>query len=68
MSVRSLTMSDNFLQRVLSSDAGVGALALRIPVGIIFAAHGAQKLVGWFCGYGRESMGRFFNSIGLGPG
>jgi putative oxidoreductase len=37
------------------------------PVGIIFAAHGAQKLFGWFGGYGLEGTGQFFGSIGLNP-
>ncbi|MBX3673257.1 MAG: DoxX family protein [Burkholderiales bacterium] len=61
-------MSDNFLNRVLATDAGLGPLALRVPVGIIFAAHGAQKLFGWFGGYGLEGTGQFFGSIGLNPG
>ncbi|MFM2055670.1 MAG: putative oxidoreductase MhqP [Pseudomonadota bacterium] len=61
-------MSKTFIQRVLASDAGVGALALRIPVGIIFAAHGAQKLFGWFGGYGLDGTGQFFASMGLSPG
>jgi putative oxidoreductase len=55
-------------QRVLGTDAGWGALALRIPVGIIFAAHGAQKLFGWFGGYGLEGTGQWMDSIGLAPG
>jgi putative oxidoreductase len=58
----------NFLDRVLSTDEGVGALALRIPVGIIFAAHGAQKLFGWFGGHGLEGTGQIFASVGLTPG
>lgn len=55
-------------QRVLGTDAGFGPLALRIPIGIIFIAHGAQKLFGWFGGYGLEGTGQFFGSIGLDPG
>lgn len=42
-------------------------LALRIPLGIIFAAHGAQKLFGWFGGYGLEGTGQWMASIGLEP-
>ena len=36
--------------------------------GIIFAAHGAQKLFGWFGGYGLEGTGQWMDSIGLTPG
>lgn len=61
-------MNNTFLQRILSTDNASGAMALRIPVGIIFAAHGAQKLFGWFGGYGLEGTGQFFGSVGLNPG
>ena len=56
------------VQRLLASNAGFSPLALRIPVGIIFAAHGAQKLFGWFGGYGLDGTGQFFGSVGLNPG
>ena len=46
----------------------MSALALRIPVGIIFIAHGAQKLFGAFGGYGLEGTGQWMASIGLEPG
>lgn len=58
----------HFVQRVLTTRTGWGTLALRIPVGIIFAAHGAQKLFGWFGGYGLEGTGQWMASIGLAPG
>ena len=61
-------MSTSLVNRVLATDDATAALALRIPVGIIFAAHGAQKLFGWFGGYGLEGTGQFFGSIGLTPG
>jgi putative oxidoreductase len=44
------------------------SLALRLPLGIIFAAHGAQKLFAWFGGYGLEGTGQFMASQGLEPG
>ncbi|MEZ9059976.1 DoxX family protein [Vibrio pelagius] len=56
------------IQKLAQSNAGFGALALRVPVGVIFMAHGAQKLFGWFGGYGLEGTGQWMASIGLGPG
>lgn len=56
------------IKRVFSTDSGWGPLALRVPVGIIFAAHGAQKLFGWFGGYGLEGTGQFLDTLGLSPG
>jgi len=56
------------LQPVFSTQAGLSALLLRVPVGLILAAHGAQKLFGWFGGYGLEGTGQWMASIGLEPG
>ena len=56
------------LRKFLESNAGISALAVRVPVGIIFMAHGAQKLFGWFGGYGLEGTGGWMESIGLAPG
>ncbi len=56
------------LNKLLISNAGLGPLMLRVPVGIILAAHGAQKLFGWFGGYGLEGTGQWMASIGLAPG
>jgi len=56
------------LNTLLSSKAGAAALILRVPVGLILAAHGAQKLFAWFGGYGLEGTGQWMASIGLEPG
>lgn len=61
-------MTQAFVQRTLAPGSSWGPLALRIPVGLIFAAHGAQKLFGWFGGYGLEGTGQWMGSIGLAPG
>jgi putative oxidoreductase len=44
------------------------ALLLVRLIGLGFAAHGAQKLFGWFGGYGLAGTGSFLESIGMRPG
>ncbi|ANO35089.1 hypothetical protein BCU83_05080 [Vibrio breoganii] len=61
-------MSTSLLNKITQSTANWSALVLRIPVGGIFMAHGAQKLFGMFGGYGLEGTGQWMDSIGLGPG
>ena len=39
-----------------------GILALRLVLGLLMAAHGAQKLFGWFGGHGLAGTGGFFGS------
>lgn len=58
----------NTLKNLFSSQAGAGAFMLRVPIGIILAAHGAQKLFGWFGGYGLEGTGQWMASNGFEPG
>ena len=41
-----------------------GILLLRLVVGLAFAAHGAQKLFGWFGGGGPAGTAGFFASLG----
>ncbi len=61
-------MKSNLINRVISTNNSLSGLALRIPAGVIFAAHGAQKLFGAFGGYGLEGTGQWMASIGLEPG
>ena len=61
-------MNTSLIKTVLHSNAGFAALVLRVPIGLILAAHGAQKLFAWFGGYGLEGTGQWMASIGLEPG
>lgn len=61
-------MNKSFTQALLRSETGFSSLVLRVPVGLTLMAHGAQKLFGWFGGYGLEGTGQWMASIGLEPG
>ena len=45
-----------------------GLFAARLVLGLLMAAHGAQKLFGWFGGYGLTGTGGFFETLGFRPG
>lgn len=46
----------------------IGLLILRLVLGLTLAAHGAQKLFGWFGGYGLAGTGGFLEKLGFRPG
>jgi putative oxidoreductase len=46
----------------------IALLLLRVVAGLVMAAHGAQKLFGWFGGYGIAGTAGFFEQIGFRPG
>lgn len=58
----------SLLNKVISTAAGFDTVPVRVGAGVIFAAHGAQKLFGWFGGYGLQSTADWMSSIGLEPG
>jgi len=58
----------SLINKVLFTRAGYGLTVLRIAVGVIFAAHGSQKLFGLFGGYGLAGTAQSMESIGLTPG
>lgn len=61
-------MNTSLITRMLNTSDSFAPLVLRVPAGIIFMAHGAQKLFGAFGGYGLEGTGQWMASIGLEPG
>lgn len=48
------------LQDRLSALSDQADLMLRIATGLFLMPHGAQKLFGWFGGYGLDATGQFF--------
>ncbi|WP_372796889.1 DoxX family protein [Pontiella sp.] len=49
-----------------ATDRDMGSLIIRITLGLIIFPHGAQKLLGWFGGYGfRGTMGFFTEQLGI---
>jgi putative oxidoreductase len=45
-----------------------GLLVARLVFGLMMAAHGAQKLFGWFGGYGLAAVSGYFDTLGFRPG
>src|SRR5258706_396337 len=45
-----------------------GLLVLRLVLGLLMAAHGSQKLFGWFGGHGLAAVSGMFESLGFRPG
>ena len=61
-------MSESRIKSLLATDRSWSGPVLRLSAGVIFTAHGAQKLFGWFGGYGLEGTGQYMASLGLEPG
>jgi putative oxidoreductase len=54
------------LHQVLSAKNDWTGVVLRVMLGVVVAAHGAQKLLGWFGGYGFEGTMQYFtDTVGL---
>jgi putative oxidoreductase len=56
------------VSKLTATNTGLDTLPLRLGAGVIFTAHGAQKLFGWHGGYGLEGTAGWMASIGLEPG
>ena len=46
----------------------LGLFVVRIVFGTLMVAHGTQKLLGWFGGYGIVATAAFFEGLGFRPG
>ena len=59
---------NTFINTLITTKLGLDTLPVRLGAGVIFNAHGVQKLFGLFGGYGLEGTAGWMESIGLAPG
>jgi len=48
------------IRRLFATDDSIATAVLRLVLGVVFFAHGAQKMLGWFGGYGFSGTMGFF--------
>lgn len=52
-------------QTLVQTDWSYTALLLRVVLAVAIFPHGAQKLLGWFGGYGFSGTMQYFGSLGI---
>jgi len=52
-------------KRLVTTSNDVTLTTLRLVLGVVFFAHGAQKLLGWFGGYGYHGTMGAFTHMGM---
>jgi putative oxidoreductase len=52
-------------QKIVNTRNSHTIALLRLVLGVVFFAHGAQKMLGWFGGYGFSGTIGFFTSMGI---
>jgi putative oxidoreductase len=53
------------LRRLLATDGAIAPVFLRLTLAVVMFPHGAQKVLGWFGGYGFEGTLGFMTSLGI---
>jgi putative oxidoreductase len=53
------------MKRLMSTSNDVVLTTLRLVLGVVYFAHGAQKMLGWFGGYGFHGTMGFFTHMGM---
>ena len=51
------------IRKLIATDNDIATAILRLVLGVIFFAHGAQKTLGWFGGYGFTGTMGFFTGV-----
>ena len=53
------------MEALLATSSSSAITVVRVVLGVIFFAHGSQKVLGWFGGYGLKGTTDYFVSTGL---
>src|SRR5260370_21472910 len=51
------------IRRLYATDDSTATSILRLVLGVVFFAHGAQKMLGWFGGFGFTGTMNFFTGV-----
>ena len=51
------------IRKLFATDESAATAILRVTLGVVFFAHGAQKLLGWYGGYGLSGTLGFFTGV-----
>src|SRR5437868_14887031 len=51
------------VRKLFATDDNTSTAILRLALGVVFFAHGAQKMLGWFGGYGFSGTMGFFTGM-----
>jgi putative oxidoreductase len=65
MIVRWQIRQEEAMKRLMSTSNDVTFTILRLVLGVVFLAHGSQKMLGWFGGFGFHGTMGFFTHMGM---
>ena len=51
------------IRKLIATDNDIATAIVRLVLGVVFFAHGAQKMLGWFGGYGFNGTMGFFTGM-----
>jgi putative oxidoreductase len=51
------------IRKLIATDNDIATTIVRLVLGVVFFAHGAQKMLGWFGGYGFSGTMGFFTGM-----
>src|SRR5712672_2737861 len=59
------TKEKGMIRTICTADDSIATTILRVVLGVVFFAHGAQKMLGWFGGFGFHGTMGAFTHMGM---